>query len=176
VKRSLAIGAILVGAVAAAGWYGLRGSAVDGPRGGSAPEAAEVDRSRCKDAAEAKDYVAADMINALKAKLERNDRTGGFADLTEEQRTIVAQAFRSGVGGPFFASRIVRSIALVEGLAERSSCINAQGSCQAGEFIRHLKTDAPGDPNKDKSWTELLAEWKGFRNGDIEAARICMTN
>jgi hypothetical protein len=150
------------------------------PRTYDAPDLAPAatfiaDRSYCADVPEAKSYISQEELVQLRSKFQNGDSIGAFVGLSAEQRAITAEAMRLGSGGPLFASRILRSLNIVEALGHRASCREEAGHCETASTIAYLKTGTTYDPNKDKRWSELYESWKQFRNKDIDAARICMT-
>jgi hypothetical protein len=175
-KWLIAAGAILAVTAVAAYSYQRDRSPAPGTLAEAPADLPKADRSFCDSQYDLSGYLDADRLQNLRQKYERKELAGAFLNLQPDQAPVVSAALGFGVNGPVFGARIVRTLAIVDALSAYNECKATKSDCSPSALITHLKTDDPKGPNFSKSWQDLQGEWVGFRNQEINAAKICMTN
>lgn len=126
----------------------------------------------CSYASETATYVTDEQLRELRKDFAAQKGLA-YSNLDQTVRSVVSEALRIGPAPEEFAAFVLRDLLLIKEFEQQSSCAD-RPACNRPEEIRYFKTGESWDPNRDKTWMDLVHEWQHYRDLDAAAATHCL--
>ncbi|MEF2553956.1 hypothetical protein VQ042_21875 [Aurantimonas sp. A2-1-M11] len=118
-------------------------------------------------------YVDQTRLLDLEMRFLDQFKSGRFGYVEESTRRNIHLAFEKGPQRPFAGARALRSLAIVDALAEHVTCIRAGRSCELPEEIVHFEWRTRRNDLPMLSWPDIHEQWKAHLKTDAAKVSSC---
>ena len=108
------------------------------------------------------------QLERLRQRFTGTLYSAAFLDLSRDERRVVSEALRVGHGVMSFADRLLRDLVIIEALDQQVNCSSSE-PCE-NSILKYFKIDEI----RDRPRADLVKIWRGFRDEDANAGRVCL--